>query len=217
MNNKKRSYKLIMFDMDGTILKGRAIFFFAEEIGFKDKLLKIFNSNREPYEKSIEIARFLKDIDSRELLRVFRGIPWQENVRDIARILNRKKITTVIVTDSYQFIADDLKERLDFNYAFANNLIIEQNIVTGEIRLNNNTLKRCDNGIIYSICKGQILEQLCDMLDISIEEVIAVGDGKVDIGMIKKAGLGIAYKAPEEVQRYADYVTDDLRVILDYI
>ncbi len=215
INNNK--YKLVMFDMDGTLIDGRSIFIFSEKKGFKDKLLGSLQSDKEPYEKSIEIAQFLKGTSSTELLEIFRKIPLQKNVEKIAQKLKEKNIKTAIVTDSYQFIADDLKKRLDFDYAFANNLLIERNIVTGKIVLNNNNLKRCDTGIIYSICKGLVLDQLCIMLNIAPDEILAIGDGVVDIGMIKKAGLGIAYKASEDVQKNADIITNDFAVILDNI
>jgi phosphoserine phosphatase SerB len=217
MTIKNQKYKLVMFDMDGTLIKGRSIFIFAEKKGFKGKLLQSLQSDKEPYEKSIEIAQFLQGTSSIELLEIFRKIPLHKNVEKIAQKLKEKNIKTAVVTDSYQFVADDLKKRLDFDYAFANNLIIEQDIVTGKIILNNRNLKRCESGTIYSICKGFVLDQLCTMLDINPGEVVAVGDGKVDIGMIKKAGLGIAYKASEEVQKHADVVTNDLATILEYI
>lgn len=217
MSTEKQRYKLAIFDMDGTLLDGRSIFFFAEKKGFKNKLIKTLKSNKQPYEKSIEIAKFLKGIDCRELLEIFRKIPLQENIQKIAKVLKEKNIKTAIVTDGYQFVANDLKERLNFDYVFANNLIIEQNIVTGEIIFNNNTLERCNDGKIYSICKGLVLEHLCDILDITPEEVIAIGDGIVDIGMIKKAGLGVAYGGTEEIQKHANIITNDLGVMLDYI
>ena len=50
-----------------------------------------------------------------------------------------------------------------------------------------------------------------------MDEAIAVGDGIVDIGMIKRAGLGIAIKAKEEVKQHADVSSDSLKIILDYI
>ena len=217
MGIKSQKYKLVMFDMDGTLIDGRSIFVFSEKKGFKDKLLRSLKSDKEPYEKSIEIAKFLQGTSSTELLEIFRKLPLQKNVEKIAQNLKEKNIKTAVVTDSYQFIADDLKKRLHFDYAFANNLIIEQDIVTGKIILNNSSLKRCDTGILYSICKGLVLDQLCTMLKIIPDEVVAVGDGVVDIGMIKKAGLGIAYKASENVQKNADIITNDLAVILDYI
>lgn len=217
MGIKSQKYKLAMFDMDGTLIDGRSIFVFSEKKGFKDKLLRSLESDKEPYEKSIEIAQFLHGTSSIELLEIFRKIPLHNNVEKVAQELREKNVKTAVVTDSYQFIADDLKKRLHFDYAFANNLIIEQGIVTGKININNSSLKRCETGVMYSICKGLVLDQLCAMLNITPAEVIAVGDGVVDIGMIKKAELGIAYNASEQVQKNADIVTDDLAVVLDYI
>jgi len=217
MGIKNQKYKLAMFDMDGTLIDGRSIFVFSEKKGFKDKLLRSLESDKEPYEKSIEIAQFLHGTSSIELLEIFRKIPLHNNVEKVAQELREKNVKTAVVTDSYQFIADDLKKRLHFDYAFANNLIIEQGIVTGKININNSSLKRCETGVMYSICKGLVLDQLCAMLNITPAEVIAVGDGVVDIGMIKKAELGIAYNASEQVQKNADIVTDDLAVVLDYI
>jgi phosphoserine phosphatase len=210
-------FKLVLFDMDGTLLDGRSIYSFAEENNFKDKLLEILESNLEPYKKSIKIAKFLKGLDSRELLKIFRRIPLQKNAKKVAKKIKERNIVSAIVSDSYQFIAEDLKRRLGFDYAFANNLIIRENIVTGELIIQNKAKMRCDSGEIYSICKGWMLDQMCHRLKIKREEVIAIGNGVVDIGMIKKAGLGIAFKAPEEVQRFANIVTDDLTIILSYI
>jgi phosphoserine phosphatase len=177
----------------------------------------VLKSDIEPFQKSIKIAKFLKGQNSTELLNIFHKIPLQKDIKKIVKKLKERSIITAIVTDSYQFIADDLKERLHFDYAFANTLIIKNRIVTGNIILNNKKKEICHQNKIYSICKGMILTRLCDKLNIKNTEVIAVGDGVVDIGMIKKAGLGIAYKAPEHVQRYADVISDDLNIIFEYI
>lgn len=214
---KNPKFKLAMFDMDGTLLDGRTIVIFSEIKGFKDKLIKVLKSNTQPYQKSIKIAKFLKGQESMELLEIFHKIPLQNNIRKISTELNERSIKTAIVTDSYQFIADDLKERLHFDYAFANDLIIKNKIVTGDLILNNIKKEICHQNKIYSICKGMILTGLCYKLNIKSTEVIAVGDGVVDIGMIKKAGLGIAYKAPSHVQKYADVISDDLSIILEYV
>jgi phosphoserine phosphatase len=138
-------------------------------------------------------------------------------VEKIVKKLKEKHITTAIATDSYQFLADDLRARLDFEYAFGNHLILNHHLITGDIHLNNSKRKSCLDGRIYSICKEHILEDLCTKLDINIEEAIAIGDGIVDIGMIQKAGLGIAFHAPEKVQKSADVVTNDLNILLAYI
>ena len=211
-------FKLTIFDMDGTLLKEKGIFVIAEKKGFKDKLINILrNDSMEFYKRSIEVAKLLKGQNKKEFLDIFRTVPFQDNIKDIVNELRKKHIKTAIATDSYQFLADDLKQRLGIDYAFANNLITNDGIITGELVIHNKNLLKDFNGRIYSICKSHVLEQLCNNLGITVNEAIAVGDGRVDIGMIKKAGLGIAFNALDEVKSHADIVTNNLDIILKYI
>jgi len=213
-----RKFKLAIFDMDGTLLRDKGIFVIAEKKGFKDKLISILrNDSKEFYERSLEVAKLLKGQNKKEFLEIFRTVPYQDNIKDIIRELREKNIKTAIATDSYQFLADDLKQRLDIDYAYANNLLTNNDIITGELEIQNKNLLKDFNGRIYSICKSNVLEQLCIDLGITVDEAIAVGDGRVDIGMIKKAGLGIAFNALDEVKSHADVVTNDLGIILRYI
>lgn len=212
-----QTYKLILFDMDGTLLNGRSIYFFVEKKGLHNQLSAILNGTEEPYKKSIQIAQLLKGISHQELLDIFKKIPLQDHVETIMPVIREKQIKTAIVTDGYQFFANNLKKRLGLNYAFANRLIINNKIITGDIVFQNGALKRSSNGKIYSIDKRSVLDFLCMTLDISPKETIAIGDGFVDIDMIKAAGLGIAYRAPPEVQNYADVAIDDLSLILQYL
>jgi phosphoserine phosphatase len=214
MNN----FKLAVFDMDGTLLERRTIFVFAEKKGFMDDLIRIVNSKQDSYKKSIEIATLLKGMNSRELLQIFRNIPLREHVEKVIGEIKKKGIKTAIITNSYQFVANDLKSRLDIDWAFANNLIIDKNIVTGELKINNKELvKQFDGCNIHSICKECVLDELCKKLNITTDESIAVGDGLIDTCMIKKAGLGVAIHAPQGVQKYADISSNDFGIILNYI
>ena len=212
-------FKLVMFDMDGTLLKDRGIFVIAEKMDFIDELVRLINYDGiDFYEKSIEIAKLSKGFTQEEFLEIFRKVPIQDHMQKVIRELKSRDIKTAIATDSYQFLADDLKDRLGIDYAFANKLIINDNLINGDLEIHNKKLaKDFYSGKIYSICKSDVLEQLCDNLGIPVNESIAVGDGKVDIGMMKRSGLGIAINAPEEVQKHADIITNDLRIILEYI
>jgi phosphoserine phosphatase len=212
-------YKLVAFDMDGTLINGRGIFLIAENKNFINELLRLIKYDGiDFYEKSIEIAKLSKGFKKNEFIEIFRTVPLQKNIKTVIDKLKKQDIKTAIVTDSYQFLADDLKNRLGIDYAFANNLIINNGIISGDLVINNKELKKdFYSGKIYSICKSNVLEQICNKLDILVGETIAIGDGKVDIGMIKTAGLGIAFNAIEEVQKNADVVISDMKKILDYI
>ena len=211
-------YKLVLFDMDGTLLDGRTIYTLAEKKEFKNELTSILKSGKKFYEITIEIAKLLKGYKKTELIKIIREIPLQKDLEKLIKELKKRKIKTAIVTDSYQFVADDLRKRLDLDYAYANNLISLNGRFTGEKVIHNTELiKDYINNEIYSICKSCVLDELCDKLGISEKEVIAIGDGIVDISMLDKAGLGIAFKASEKVQKHADVTSSDIINLLNYL
>ena len=212
-------FKLVLFDMDGTLLKDRGIFVIAEKKGFLEELIRdIKDNSMEYYQRSIKIAMLSKGQSKQEFLDIFRTVPFNKNVEFVIKELKKRGIVTAIATDSYQFLADDVKNRLGMDYAFANKLKFDGDVITGELGIYNKSLTKDFNSeSIYSICKSCVLEQLCQRLGISVEEAIAIGDGIVDTGMIKKAGLGIAINASEKVQKHADIAIDDMGMLLDYI
>ncbi len=204
--------------MDGTLLNGRTIFKIAEEKGFEKKLAEIIKSKMMAYKKTIEIAKLLKCIKKDEFLEIFRKIPLNKNAKYVVDELKKIGMKIAIATDSYQIAAMDLKSRLGIDYVFSNEIVIKNNHLTGDIILNNKNLtKKFEGCKIHSICKRDVLFQLCKDLKISTDEAIAVGDGKVDICMIKEAGLGIAFNAEEEVRKNADVIVNNLIEILKYV
>ena len=211
-------YKLALFDLDGTLLNGRSIFIFAEKLGFTKQLYNIIQKNIQPYEKSYEIAKLLRGIKQETLLSILRDIPFHADVETVIKKFKQNNITTAIATDGYQFVANDVRNRLTMKYAYANNLVTNDGVATGKVEIHNTSLKTdSDDGTIYSICKGCILDDLCQKLNIQVEQTIAVGDGMVDRFMIKKAGLGIAFNASEKVQKHADVHITNFKDILNLI
>jgi len=120
---------------------------------------------------------------------------------------------------SYKLAADRLAQRLGIDRVFANELDIKDEKFTGRIRLNNQKLEpRMPGCKIHSICKRDILHDLCDELGVSLAESVVVGDGNIDRCMIEDAGLGIAFEAPAELNEVADVVVKgDLSKILEHI
>lgn len=206
---------MIVFDMDGTLLDGRTIFHLAEKKGFTDILNEILGEAIQPYKKTIKIAKLLNGISKSDIIDIFHEILFRPNVVEVVSELKKKGFILAVATDSYDVVAEDVKRRLGFHHAFANNLIFKEGICNGEIKLHNKGLTE-DNitNKIYSINKSDVIETLSKIYNIPISNIISVGDGVVDSGMLKKAGLGIAAFASDDVNKYADVVTDDLTVLL---
>jgi len=211
-------YQLALFDMDETLLQGRTIHIIGEHKGFKDEVLRLEQSDIISYKKNKMIARLLKNMTQHELQDIFRTIPLQNHAQEVINTLHNHHITTAVVTNSYQFLADDLKQRLSMDYAIGNTLVVNNGIITGELIIHNTHQKPKFKGCkIHPICKRTVVDDFCQKLNIPADDIIAVGDGNIDICMLEQAGLGIAYKANPEVQQHADIATDDLRAILQYI
>jgi len=212
-------YKLAAFDMDGTLLQRRSIFVVAEEIGLIDQVMKIINDDIYNYEKTIEIAKLLRGVSKNKFMNIVKTIPLNDGVREVIDELKRKGVKTAIISAGYNLASEIVKNKLGIDFVLSNRLKVDKNdVLTGEVEMYNKNIVRIKGHCrSYSICKSDALRDLCNRLNINIEETVAIGDGPVDIYMLKEAGLGFAYNAPLEVQKAADIKIDNILDVLDYI
>ncbi len=213
------NYKLIIFDMDGTLLSGRTIYALAEALDFEEQLHEIMRSNTQAYEKTRKIAKSLKGLSVERFLEIFDDIPLRTGAQKTIAAIKKAGMTTAIATDSYQLAANRLAKRLGIDRVFANELDIKNGMITGNIKLNNEKLEpRMAGCKIHSICKRDVLHDLCDELGIALAEGAVVGDNYIDKCMIEYAGLGIAFGASTELNEIADVVMEgDLSKMLEHI
>ncbi|MCD6411078.1 MAG: HAD-IB family phosphatase [Thermoplasmata archaeon] len=211
-------YKLILFDMDDTLIAGRTIYEVADKKGFRKEVDEIISMNITNYEKTILIAKLLKGMRVEEFLKIFRAIPLNPYVDEVVEKLKRKGLKMGIISNSYDIAVDDLKKRLGMDFGISNKLVVKEGIITGEvIPHNKNPSQDIDDCRSFSVCKRDALLQVCKDLGIKPDETIAVGDGNVDRFMLEVAGLGIAYGKNSYLSNFADISINDMREILKYI
>ena len=213
--------RIVAFDMDGTLIADRLIFRLADRFGFKERLENIMAMRLPEYQKTRRIARLLKGITPGELLQTLEQIPLSAGAEAATRQLKERGYFLVIISDSYTLATEHLKRKLGFDRTIANELVIRNDEITGEVEMPLNWSDRDGNCLKYkySVCKLNSLIEISEEMKIPLGRCVAVGDNMADIGMLQGVGIGVAFspKSPL-VAKSADIVLkDDLGKLLEII
>ncbi|HEX5626277.1 MAG TPA: HAD-IB family phosphatase [Saprospiraceae bacterium] len=202
--------KLVVFDMDNTLLQGRFIDRIAERHQFKSELMELRSKEHDPVILSKSIAMLLKGINISELLNVADQIPIVEDAREVIRELKKRGYLVGIISDSYDCITNHLKNELEMDFSLANELEFSKSVCTGEIKIPSYLFRNSESLCKHRTCKTNALLSLLEKFSIKMENCIVVGDSENDLCMIKEAGLGIAYCSKDElVNHHADVVLSE--------
>ena len=136
----------------------------------------------------------LEGITLDEIKEMPKRLPLSSGARRVTKILKRLGYKIAIISGGFACVGDYLKEELDLDYSFANELDIKNKTVTGKIR----------GDIVNGEKKAAILRELAQKENLSLAQTIAVGDGANDLPMISIAGLGVAFEAKPSVKEKAD-------------
>ena len=125
--------KMIIFDMDNTVLNGRFIDKAAVTFGFKEELVNIITKNYESFLITKLIAGLFKGKNIAHLLNVVEDIPIVPDAIDVIKELKKRGYIVGIISDSYDCVANHIKNKIGANFALANELEFSQSVATGEI------------------------------------------------------------------------------------
>jgi len=211
--------KLVAFDMDGTLLAGRLIFALANRFGFTKKLETIMEGSGPEYEKTKRIASLLEGISLEQFYHVLGLIPLSTGSEAVARELKHRGYILAIISDSYTLATEWLRERLGLDYTIANELILKNGKLTGEIKMPLGWAKAKEQCLKHSVCKLTALVDLSQKTGIPLTRCVAIGDNLADVCMVEEAGLGIAFNPKHpKLEKAADVIiSEDLSRILPFI
>lgn len=199
--------KMIVFDMDNTLLKGRFIDICATTFGFKKELMDIRSSETDSIIQTKRIATLLKGKTISELIEIAEKIPVVDGVKEIVSKLKSRGYIVGIISDSYDCITNHLKNNLGMDFSLSNELEFSKSICTGEVKIPSFLFSNQKSICKHSICKTNALLSILSKHNIQIENTIAIGDSINDLCMIKESGLGIAFCSKDElVNHHADVV-----------
>jgi phosphoserine phosphatase len=194
----RRGKRLIVFDMDSTLIQVEVIDELARAHGVADKVAAITEramAGELDFEQSlIERVSLLKGLTVDKVEEVARSLPLSDGAETLCSVLHRLGLKTAVISGGFTIAADVVKRRLSLDYAYANTLVIEDGVLTGKVT----------PPIVDRARKAELLSAIAEDHGISLEQTIAVGDGANDSEMIELAGLGIAFHAKPKLKEAAD-------------
>ncbi|HNY11357.1 MAG TPA: glycosyltransferase, partial [Candidatus Wallbacteria bacterium] len=108
--------KMVIFDMDNTLLDGRVIYALADKFGFKNKLIEIVTENSDPYVVTKLIAKTLKGLNIGDILNEIDRIPVVSDAGNVIAELKKKGYIIGIISDSYDIAVQHLKSKLNIDF-----------------------------------------------------------------------------------------------------
>jgi phosphoserine phosphatase len=190
---------LVIFDMDSTLITAEVIDEMAVMygVGEKVKLITARAMNGElRFDQSLtERVALLKGFNRRHMEDIMDKLVFTPGTPEFIKALQNMGIKTAIASGGFQYFAKNIQSKLKIDYVMANDLEFEGDLLTGNIL----------GSIVNAEAKEQVVIDLAKKENLSLDQVVAIGDGANDIPMLLKAGLGIAIHAKEKVQKNAKY------------
>lgn len=200
----RRNRRLVVFDMDSTLIDAEVIDELAKEAGTGDAVAAITErAMRGELEfKQSFAARVaqLKGLDAAVLEQVAGRLRMTEGAERLIVTLKALGYRTAILSGGFTYFARHLQQRLGIDYVYANELAIVDGVVTGEVV----------GQVVDGQRKAELLLEIAEKEHLRPEQVIAVGDGANDLPMLSQAGLGVAFRAKPLVKESARHAISTL-------
>jgi len=194
-NFKGQQVRLLVTDMDSTLISIECIDEIADMLGIKPQVSAIteaaMRGELDFAESLTQRVALLKGLPESDLQRVYdERLSLNPGAEQLIAYLKQSSIKLALVSGGFTFFTNKLKDRLGLDYTLANTLEVKDGCLTGKV----------EGDIIGAQAKADLLQKLSAELSLQAEQVIAMGDGANDLLMMDIAGLSVAYHAKPTVQ-----------------
>lgn len=193
----RRNRRLVAFDMDSTLIQAEVIDELAAAAGVGEEVAAITERamrGEMDFKESLRLRlKQVAGLEESRLAEIAERLPLTEGAERLIQILKKIGFKIAILSGGFTYFGEHLKKRLGVDYVYANELEIKDGRLTGEVV----------GEIVDGARKAELLRAIAEKENISLHQVIAVGDGANDLPMLSIAGLGIAFRAKPIVKRSA--------------
>jgi phosphoserine phosphatase len=194
----RRAKRLVVMDVDSTLVRGEVIEMLAERAGCALEVAAITQAAMRgelDFEQSLrERVALLSGLSAVALTEVRESLVLTPGARTLVRTLKRLGYLVAIVSGGFTQITDGLVDELGLDFAAANTLDVVDGVLTGKLI----------GPIVDRAGKAAALERFAALAGVPLTQTIAIGDGANDLDMLGRAGLGVAFNAKPVVREAAD-------------
>ena len=194
-NFQSENIKLIISDMDSTLISIECIDEIADFVGLKPEVAKItekaMRGELDFSQSLVQRVKLLQGLDVSALNQVYNErLQLNPGAKQLISGCHALGIKFALVSGGFSFFTEKLKQRLNLDFTLANEFDIVNQKLSGKVK----------GKIINAQEKRKFLADICQRLNILPKHSIAIGDGANDLQMMSIAGLSVAYCAKPSVQ-----------------
>ncbi|MCE7886644.1 MAG: phosphoserine phosphatase SerB [Alphaproteobacteria bacterium PRO2] len=194
----RRRKKLLLADMDSTIVDAETLDELADYAGLKEKIAAITALAMEgklDFNAALrERVGLLKDLNIEAMQKTLERMKLNPGAESLIRTMKKGGAKCVLVSGGFTFFTGAIAKQTGFDTHHGNTLEIHNDKLTGKVI----------DPILDKFSKADFLRTYVRDMKIKPEDVMAIGDGANDIPMLKAAGLGVGYKPKDAVKKEID-------------
>jgi phosphoserine phosphatase len=195
----RRSKRLVVMDMDSTLIRQEVIDELARHAGVYDQVKEITHramNGELDFNQSLEMrVGLLKGTPEAVFDKVIANLVYTDGAHYLCRSLKRLGYRLAVISGGFKTVTQHVRNELGLDYDYANQLEVQNGILTGRTR----------GPIVNAQRKADLLMTIAQKEGITLDQCVAIGDGSNDLPMLGTAGLGIAFNAKPAVQEAANF------------
>jgi phosphoserine phosphatase len=193
----RRAQRLIVMDVDSTLIQSEMIDLLANEAGCGaecSEITELAMAGELDFEEALlKRVRLLEGQPEDILKAAFDHLELTPGAGRFVKTLQRLGYKVAIVSGGFTYFTERLKSDLGLDYSHANTLEIKNGTLTGNII----------GAVVDRKAKASMMMLMAQQEGVALEQVVAIGDGANDLDMLASAGLGVAFCAKQVVREAA--------------
>jgi phosphoserine phosphatase len=185
-----QEYKLVIFDLDGTLTQERSIWEYIHKqlgkwYGFVENYNAKFLSGEISYKELCEFeSNTWKGMKVEDLLDIVKTVSFHPGVDELINHIKNKGLKLAMVSSGLSILSDWVHQKHGLDYSVSNDLLHENGILTGKVRIQ-----------VYYDKKAEWVKRILEQFNVRLKEVIAIGDSLGDIDMFQMVGFSVAFNS----------------------